>query len=145
MYYSLSGGALPHVSGGRRIPAEFLFRSGDLKTWEYLHPFVEGDIFSLAGDDGACPYFWPIGNRYILLYFSHMSGGKYLLGDYDTERDKFIATTGGAFTFGNSWSEPGGIHAPSATPDGQDGVSPGPSNELKSHALVVRSRPGLFF
>jgi beta-fructofuranosidase len=120
LYYTLSGGTLPHEPSGRRRAAEFLLRSPDLVTWEYLHPFLEGDAFSLVGDDGACPYFWPIGDRHILLHFSHMSGGKYLLGDYDTRRDKFVATQGGRFTFG-PW-HPGGVHAPSAAPDGQGSV-----------------------
>ncbi len=120
MSYSLSGGTLPHVPSGKRTRAEFLFRSPDLKQWEYLHPFIEGDIFGKAGDDGACPYFWPIGDRYILLHFSHMSGGQYLLGDYDTARDKFVTTAGGSFNFG-PWY-PGGLHAPTATPDNHGGV-----------------------
>lgn len=120
LYYSLSGGSLPHGASGRRTRAEFLFRSRDLATWEYLHPFCEGDIFGLVGDDGACPYFWPIGDRHILLNSSHMSGGEYRLGHYDTERDKFVVTGGGRFNFGAS--TPGGVHAPSATPDGQGGV-----------------------
>jgi beta-fructofuranosidase len=74
----------------------------------------------LVGDDGACPYFWPIGDKYILPFFSHMSGGQYLLGDYDKERDKFIVTDHGLFNFGPS--TPSGVHAPSATPDGKGGV-----------------------
>ena len=77
---------LPDGPGGKRIAADFLFRSKDLATWEYLHPFTEDDRFTLVGDDGACPYFWPIGDRWILPFFSHMSGGQYLLGDYDMER-----------------------------------------------------------
>ena len=119
MYYSLSGGTLPGP-GGKRVRANFLFRSKNLAKWEYLHPFVENDRYSLVGDDGACPYFWPIGDKHILLHFSHMSGGKYLLGDYDTKRDKFVVTGGGDFNFG-SWG-PGGVHAPSACPDGKGGV-----------------------
>jgi beta-fructofuranosidase len=119
-YYSLSGGTLPHAPSGRRTRALFLFRSPDLASWEYVHPFCEHDIFGLPGDDGACPYFWPIGDRHILLHFSHMSGGKYLLGDYDTERDKFVVSSGGNFNFGAA--TPGGVHAPSAAPDGQGGV-----------------------
>ena len=119
MYYSLSGGTLPGP-GGRPTRANFLFRSKDLANWEYLHPFVENDRFSLVGDDGACPYFWPIGDRHILLHFSHMSGGKYLLGDYDIDRDKFVCTAGGDFNFGAYG--PCGVHAPSACPDGQGGV-----------------------
>ena len=122
-YYSLSGGTLPHPPAGKVSRADFLFRSADLVNWEYLHPFDENDRFSLVGDDGACPYFWPIGSgperRHMLLYFSHMSGGKYLVGDYDTERDKFAVTAGGRFNFGAA--QPGGVHAPSATPDG-DGL-----------------------
>ncbi len=119
-YYALSGGTLPGP-GGRPVRANFfLFRSADLAHWEYLHPFVEDDRFSLVGDDGACPYFWPIGDRHILLHFSHMSGGKYLLGDYDTQRDKLVATAGGDFNFGAYG--PCGVHAPSACPDGQGGV-----------------------
>ena len=119
-YYSLSGGTLPHAPSGRRTRANFLFRSLDLQTWQYLHPFVEGDRFSLVGDDGACPYFWPIADRHVLLHFSHMSGGKYLLGDYDIQRDKFVVTSGGRFNFGAF--NPGGVHAPSATPDGEGGI-----------------------
>ena len=120
MYYSLSGGTLPDGPGGKRVRANFLLRSKDLAKWEYLHPFVENDRYSLVGDDGACPYFWPIGDKHILLHYSHMSGGKYLLGDYDTRRDKFIVTAGGDFNFGPSG--PAGVHAPSAAPDGKGGV-----------------------
>ena len=119
-YYSLSAGMLPDGPGGNRIAADFLFRSKDLATWEYLHPFTEDDRFTLVGDDGACPYFWPIGDKWILPFFSHMSGGQYLLGDYDMERDKFVVTSAGLFNFGAS--TPSGVHAPSATPDGEGGV-----------------------
>jgi beta-fructofuranosidase len=119
-YYSLSGGTLPHEPSGKRTRADFLLRSEDLTQWEYLHPFVEGDRFTLIGDDGACPYFWPIGDRHILLFFSHMSGGQALLGDYDTARDKFVVTAHANFNFGAFG--PGGVHAPSATPDGSGGI-----------------------
>jgi len=119
LYYSLSGGTLPGP-GGKRLRADFLLRSKDLAKWEYLHPFVEDDRFTLVGDDGACPYFWPSGDRHILLFFSHMSGGQYLLGDYDKGRDKLVATAGGTFNFGPA--APAGVHAPSAAPDGKGGV-----------------------
>ena len=98
-----------------------MFRSRDLEHWEYLHPFIENDQYTVVGDDGACPYFWPIGDdKHILLFFSHMTGGQYLLGDYDKARDKFVATDGGLFNFGPS--TPSGVHAPSATPDGKGGI-----------------------
>ena len=117
-YYALTAGTLNEGPGGKRVRAEFLHRSNDLATWEYLHPFLEDDQYGLIGDDGACPYFWPIADRHILLHFSHMSGGKYMLGDYDTGRQKFVVTAAGDFNFGSA--APSGTHAPSATPDGDD-------------------------
>ena len=119
-YYALSGGFLPHGPDNKPIRANFLFRSRDLARWDYLHPFVENDHYTVVGDDGACPYFWPLGDKHILLMYSHMTGGQYLLGDYDTERDKFVVTDGALFNFGPS--NPCGVHAPSATPDGKGGV-----------------------
>ena len=119
-YYALTAGTLPDGPGGQRVRAEFLHRSKDLAHWEYLHPFLENDDYGLVGDDGACPYFWPIGDKHILLHFSHMSGGKYLLGNYDTERQKFVVTGGGDFNHGSV--KPAGTHAPSACPDGKGGI-----------------------
>ncbi len=120
VYYSLSAGRAPKGPGGRQIPVGYLFRSKDLAHWDYVHEFVENDRFTLIGDDYACPYFWPIGDRYIMPFFSHMSGGQYLLGDYDTARNKFVVTSAGKFNFGPA--TPSGVHAPSATTDGKGGV-----------------------
>jgi beta-fructofuranosidase len=120
IYYSLSAGKGPKGPGGRQVAVSALFRSNDLAHWEYMHEFVENDRFTLIGDDYACPYFWPIGDRYIMPFFSHMSGGQYLLGDYDTKRDKFFVTHAGKFNFGPA--TPSGVHAPSATTDGKGGV-----------------------
>lgn len=118
-YYLLTAGQSRNGPGGKTVREEFLHRSRDLAHWEYLHPFLEDDRYGMVGDDGACPYFWPIGtqeqNKHIMLHFSHMSGGKYMLGNYDTERQKFVVTDGGDFNHGAV--SPGGIHAPSACPD----------------------------
>ncbi len=119
-YYALTAGTLNEGPGGKPVRAEFLHRSNDLTDWQYLHPFLENDRYGMVGDDGACPYFWPMGDRHILLHFSHTSGGKYLLGDYDTSRQKFVVTYGDDFNFGPVG--PGGVHAPSACPDGKGGV-----------------------
>ena len=119
-YYSLSGGTLPCSTAPGLVRADFLFRSRDKINWEYLHPFVENDRFTLIDDDGSCPYFLPIGDKHILLFFSHQSGGQYLLGDYDEERDKFMATGHGKFNHYSSMHS--GVHAPSAYSDGKGGV-----------------------
>ena len=120
-YYALSGGWQPNGPANKQIRANFLFRSSDLENWDYLHPFIEDDHYTVVNDDGACPYFWPIGGgKHIFLMYSHMTGGQYLLGDYDRARDKFVVTDGGLFNFGPS--TPSGLHAPSAAPDGKGGV-----------------------
>ena len=118
-YYSLSGGRRNRSDGGAFGTAS-LFKSKDLANWEYVHEFVDGDHFTEKGDDYACPYFWPIGDRYIMPFFSHMSGGQYMLGDYDKEKDKFLVSFHAKFNFGAAG--PAGVHAPSAAPDGKGGV-----------------------
>jgi beta-fructofuranosidase len=120
IYYSLSAGRAPDGPAGKTVGTAYLFRSKDLANWEYLHEFVEGDRFTLIKDDYAVPYFWPIGDRHILTFASHQSGGQYLLGDYDTKNDKFIVSNHGKFNFGTFG--PSGINAPSAVPDGKGGV-----------------------
>lgn len=120
IYYALSAGRAPKGTEGKKFATCYLFKTKDLANWVYMHEFVEEDRFTLIGDDYACPYFWPIGDRYILPFFSHMSGGQYLLGDYDLKRNKFIVANHGKFNFGPA--SPSGTHAPSATPDGKGGV-----------------------
>tara|TARA_B100000029_G_C17604416_1_gene966927 strand:+ start:886 stop:2586 length:1701 start_codon:yes stop_codon:yes gene_type:complete len=119
VYYSISGG-LTREQFGEQYLAGYLFKSTDLENWEYMHQFVENDRFTGLMNDLACPYFWPIGDRWILPFYSHKSGGQYFVGDYDKKRDKFIPTNHGKFNFGAS--RPGGVHAPSAAPDGKGGV-----------------------
>tara|TARA_B100000497_G_C7690863_1_gene419949 strand:- start:21 stop:1730 length:1710 start_codon:yes stop_codon:yes gene_type:complete len=114
IYYSISAGITPSIAEGVHKAANFLFRSEDLVNWEFVHDFVEGDSFTIEGDDGACPYFLPFGQKHILIFFSHMTGSQYLIGDLDKERMKFHPTSHGKFNFGATF--PGGIHAPSAFP-----------------------------
>ena len=64
-----------------------------------------------------------------------MSGGQYLLGEYDIKKDKFHSKAHGLFNFGPS--NPCGVHAPSAIPDGKGGIvvifnmNPGKKNHQK--------------
>jgi beta-fructofuranosidase len=113
VYYALSGGKSATSEWGKPVASAYVFRSKDLSHWEYLHPFVEGDRFTMIGDDYACPYFWPIGDRYIMNFFSHNSGGQFLIGDYDHGKQKFNPAFG---------SGPAALGPPSSTPDGKGGV-----------------------
>lgn len=119
-YYSLSGSYCDGPLFGNCRPVQHLFSSRDLRHWEYRGPFTEGDIFTAAGEDTACPYFWPIGSRHILLFTSHQRGSQYFLGDYDEKLVKFHVLAHGRFTFGRQAG--GGVNAPSATPDGHGGI-----------------------
>ena len=124
IYYSLSGGRTPKGPAGKPLPTVYLFRSKDLINWEYMHEFVEDDRFTFVSDDYAVPYFWPIGDRYIFTFASHLSGGQYLLGDYNTEKNKFFVSNHGRFNFGTYSFPPNasGLNAPSTTPDGKGGI-----------------------
>lgn len=119
-YYSIAGGSMVGGTAQKRQRTGFLFRSADLANWEYMHSFIEGDIYGSAGDDLGCPYFWPIGDQHILMHFSHRGASHYMIGDYDKENDKFLVRNGGHFGFGPTF--PGGVLAPSATPDGNGNV-----------------------
>ena len=120
-YYALSG----TYWGGEFLHncrmVQHLFFSQDLTRWIYLGPFVEGPPFTALDEDGACPYFWPIGDKHILIFCSHQRGSQYLLGDYDKLHHRFHPSAHGRFNFGPIG--PGGVHAPSATPDGKGGVN----------------------
>ncbi len=119
-YYIISGKFIISPVSGKREREEFLFVSDDLVSWTYLHPFLEHDHFSRNGDDGACPYFLPLGSKYVLFHYSHMSGPKYMIGNYDKDRDKFVVSEGEALTGTSSFL--GGLLAPSAFPEKKDSL-----------------------
>ena len=74
-FYSLAGGSLEGAD------TAFLFRSGDLLDWEYLHPLYTGGRES----DCAVPDFFPIGDKRMLLFASHKRGAQYYLGVWENE------------------------------------------------------------
>ena len=119
-YYSISGSYQNGTFFGDCKPAGYLFVSQDLQRWSFLGQFIEGDIFTQPGEDGAVPYFWPMGDYYMLLFASHQRGSQYLIGDYDKVRHRFRPFAHGRLNFGAM--EPGGVHAPTAMPDGEGGV-----------------------
>lgn len=141
---SAGGGSLPHPIESLDYRHFYLFTSRDLVHWEYHHSFAENDRFNRFGDDGACPYFLPIGKKHLLMHFSHMSGGQLILGEYDRQRKKFVAEQGMAMNV-HSWMA-GGVHAPSACPDEEGrvhaifnvnyGLHRGPENQIMSLPLL---------
>ena len=99
-------------ASGTRVRQIFVFESDGLTDWKYKCPFIENDLFAKSDDDASCPYFLPCGNRHLLITFSHHSGPKIMVGDYDAENEKFTVTGGRHLTSTSSFF--GGLLAPSA-------------------------------
>ncbi len=80
-YYALSG-----CSPGSGKPPT-LFKSTDLKTWDYLGLFLTHDMPGVKPDeDISCPNFFKIGHRDMLLCISHTLGCRYYLGEWKNEQ-----------------------------------------------------------
>lgn len=102
-------------------PKNSLWKSKDLARWEPAGELLfEHTPFTDRFDDGSCPNFERIGDKHILLYFSHTYGAKYLLGDYDERKHRFRPYDSGRFNHGQV--VPAGVHAPSAASDGRGAV-----------------------
>jgi len=87
-YFSISGritGARHGHGGDQEFGGRdraFLYKSRDLVQWDYAGIFYEGGEFTEPGEDCACPDFFPIGGRHMLLFLSHNRGAQYYLGSY---------------------------------------------------------------
>ncbi len=79
-WYLLLGGAYKDGSAG----LTFLYRSADLITWEYLHPFCEGTV---PGERWLVPDFFKSGDRHVMLFSDGCTVA--LIGDYRDHR--FVA------------------------------------------------------
>jgi beta-fructofuranosidase len=60
-WYAVIGSGIKDVGG-----AILLYRSKDLRTWEYLHPALVGDK-AKTGDMWECPNFFPLGDKWVLM------------------------------------------------------------------------------
>lgn len=123
-YYALSGsfyGPADALGNGKHNRmAEHLFFSQNLRQWIYLGELMEDPSFVERGNDGACPYFWPIGDRHILFWFSHQSGAYALVGQYDKVLHRFMPEKKVKFCYGPVACS--SVHAPSVCPDGMGGL-----------------------
>jgi len=88
-----------------------LYRSVDLKKWEYVHRFYERNLSNCWTDeseDDMCPSFLPLptskegggaSGKYLQLFISHNKGCQYYIGDYDRDNDRFLPETHGRMTW----------------------------------------------
>lgn len=100
-YYALVGNK--NKTPGFEGDSTSLFRSKDLSAWTYVGPFYKSERrWTGEGEDCACPDFFPIGDRHMLLMHTHRPYGQcqYYIGRYEKER--FLPETHGRM----SW--PGG-------------------------------------
>jgi beta-fructofuranosidase len=104
-YLAMGSGMRGH--GG----AVLLYRSSDLRRWEYLHPLAQGAGLHgdsadpvAAGDMWECPDFFPLGDKHVLI---HSAGGKawWQSGVFDRASLAFHAERGGVL-------DPGSFYAP---------------------------------
>lgn len=108
VYYSLVGTWYGRAGKPYERDAVWhLFASRDLYDWDYSGEFVENNRFTDIGDDGSCPYFWPIGDdKYFLVFYSHRTGSQYMIGTYDKDRNRFVAESSGRFFSGPAAAVP---------------------------------------
>ncbi len=65
----------------------YLFKSSDLIQWDYVGPFYNPDPdWTDESEDCACPDFFKIDDRHMLLCISHRRGTRYYLGGFKTGR-----------------------------------------------------------
>ena len=85
-------GGLYYAAVNRRDPqgqgdGAYLFRSPDLRNWEYAGLFYQSRREWTEGDeDCAVPDFFPLGGRHMLLFCSHLQGTQYYIGEVREER-----------------------------------------------------------
>lgn len=82
-YYTILGGK---VLPGGDYDTVFLFKSQDMLSWEYVRPFYQPKPeWTGPEEDCACPDFFKLGDRHVLLCISHPRGARYYLGRYENE------------------------------------------------------------
>ena len=84
----LEGDVYHMILGGRVKPHDvrdtaYLFTSTDLEHWDYQRPFYNPNPnWTDANEDCACPDFFELGDRHVLMCISHPRGTRYYLGRY---------------------------------------------------------------
>ena len=87
VYYALIGNK--NHRPGYEGDSTSLFKSGDLRSWEYVGPFYKSDRrWTEEIEDCACSDFFPLGDKHMLLMHTHQPYGKaqYYIGRYENEQ-----------------------------------------------------------
>ncbi len=121
-YYVQAGNllVLNHFGRGEDSPKDQkgdwtdLYRSRDLKHWEYVHRFYQRDVsnrWTEESEDDMCPSFLPLSTsrdggpfsgKYLQLFISHNKGCQYYIGTYDKEKDLFFPESHGRMSWVDS-------------------------------------------
>ncbi len=115
-FYYLQSGNLRIIENFSELSSEYkgdytdLFKSKDLRTWEYVGKFYDNprlnEFYPDESEDDMCPSFLPlpnkkrggeITNKYLQLFISHNRGSQYYIGEVKGE--KFFPETHGRFTW----------------------------------------------
>ncbi len=86
-YYALIGNK--NRAPGFEGDCTSLFKSSDMVQWQYVGPFYKSDRrWTEEVEDCACPDFFPLGNKHMLLMHTHAPYGhaQYYIGRYENER-----------------------------------------------------------
>ena len=71
VYYKITNRRNPEGKGD----ATYLFRANDLNCWEYVGLFYQSDpSWAEFDEDCAVPDFFPLGDKYMLLFCKHLQG-----------------------------------------------------------------------
>lgn len=90
-----------------------LYKSKDIKNWEYVHRFYQRDTVNKWTDeseDDMCLSFMPlpltknggkISGKYLQLFIAHNKGAQYYIGEYDEKNELLIPEKHGRM----SWND----------------------------------------
>lgn len=133
MYYMQTGNLLilfktrknPDFGDDMRGDWVDLFRSPDMKNWEFVHRFYDRDtsvMKTALNEDDMCPSFLPLpskkeggepSGKYLQLFIAHNRGCQYYIGEYNRTANKFIPEVHGRMSWmDNSFFAPEALMAP---------------------------------
>jgi beta-fructofuranosidase len=97
-WYLGIGSGFPRVGG-----AVLLYRSADGRNWTYLHPLAQGSNPDETGEMWECPDFFPLRDKYVLLYSSKRKV-HWEVGTFDKRELVFHSETRGVLDHGSYYA-----------------------------------------